>query len=124
MKKTFFILLFLCSAYGFSQQLVYTARNPNFGGDPYNYTWLLNSANAQNSFKDPDSVLKGLGGLGSLTQSLNNQLIKQQFGGQMPPMGVSSSGNFEYDVFESTEGLVINILNILTGEQTQIIIPN
>lgn len=124
MKYIFFIFFLLFSAYGFSQQLVYTPKNPNFGGDPFNYTWLLNSANAQNSFKDPDSPIRGLGSLSSLNQSLNNQLINQQFGGGLPPVGVSSSGIFEYDVFESTEGLVINILNTTTGEQTQIIVPN
>ncbi len=124
MKNLILILFLSLSSYGFSQQLVYTPINPSFGGDPFNYTWLLNSANAQNSFEDPNSILSGFAGFESLNQSLNNQMLLQQFGGETPPLGTSSSGNFEYDVFESTQGLVINILNIKTGEQTQIIIPN
>ncbi|MAM27859.1 MAG: curli assembly protein CsgF [Flavobacteriaceae bacterium] len=122
MKKIVFLLcMFVCS-YGIGQQLVYTPKNPAFGGDPFNYTWLLNSANAQNSFQDD---LSGLEGLESLGDSFDN-LSLGQFGinDELPEEGTSREGNFEYDVFESSEGLVINILNIVTGEQSQIIIPN
>ncbi len=121
------ILLFLFlgfSAYGFGQQLVYTPKNPAFGGDPFNYTWLLNSANAQNQFEDSTSGLDALGDLTALDDSLNNQFFDNQFGDGTPPLGTSTNGNLEYEVFESTQGLVINILDITTGEQTQIIIPN
>lgn len=121
------VLLFLFlgfSAYSFGQQLVYTPKNPAFGGDPFNYTWLLNSANAQNQFEDDTSALGAFGDLSSLDDSLNNQLLNNQFGDGTPPLGTSTDGNLEYEVFESTEGLVINILDITTGEQSQIIIPN
>ena len=113
----------MCS-YGFGQQLVYTPKNPAFGGDPFNYTWLLNSANAQNQFSDDTSQFGDLGNLSSFDNSLNNQLLGGQFGDGTPEVGTSTDGNLEYEVFESTEGLVINILDITTGEQTQIIIPN
>ena len=33
------------------QQLTYEPINPAFGGDTFNYQWLLSSANAQNSFE-------------------------------------------------------------------------
>jgi len=36
--------------------LVYRPINPSFGGDPLNGPSLLNSANAQNTFKDPEAV--------------------------------------------------------------------
>lgn len=123
MRLTILILFFGISSFGFAQQLTYRAVNPAFGGDPFNYTWLLNSANSQNPFSDPAFELGGLGDLTSLNNSLNNQLLNQ-FGGEQPPLGQSRSGNLEYDVYESTEGLVINILDITTGEQTQIIVPN
>lgn len=35
--------------------LVYRPINPSFGGDPLNGPSLLNSANAQNTFKDPEA---------------------------------------------------------------------
>ena len=122
MRSILLILFLVVSSYGFGQQLVYTPKNPAFGGDPFNYTWLLNSANAQNGFQDDN----GLGdfGLDGLNDSLNNQLLGDQFGGDLPELGTSTDGNLEFEVFESTEGLVINILDITTGEQTQIIVPN
>lgn len=120
--RSIYIILFLAfSSVGFAQQLVYTPVNPAFGGDPFNYTWMLNSANAQNPFQD--NSLSSLDNLTNLNNSLDNQ-FGNQFGGNTPPLGTSSQGNFEYEVFESTEGLVINVLDITTGEQTQIIIPN
>ena len=35
-------------------ELVYTPVNPAFGGNPLNGTWLLNNAQAQNDYDDPD----------------------------------------------------------------------
>jgi curli production assembly/transport component CsgF len=32
--------------------LVYKPRNPAFGGDTFNYQWLMSSAENQNKFKD------------------------------------------------------------------------
>ena len=32
------------------QQLTYEPINPAFGGDTFNYNWLISSANAQNGF--------------------------------------------------------------------------
>ena len=122
MKKLLFLLFIGISSYGFGQQLVYTPKNPAFGGDPFNYTWLLNSANAQNQFED--SQLQGFEGLEGFDSLLNDQLFGQFGDQELPPEGTSRDGNLEYEVFESTEGLVINILDITTGEQTQIIVPN
>lgn len=123
MKVTLTFLFFIATTYSFAQQLVYTPKNPAFGGDPFNYTWLLNSANAQNPFSDSSTNLDGLG-LNNLDSSLNNQLFGFQNGENIPPLGSSTEGNLNYEVYESNEGLVINILNILTGEQSQIIVPN
>lgn len=123
MKPLFLFLFLFASSYSFGQQLVYKPINPAFvGGDPFNYSWLLNSANSQNSFEDSKfDVFDRLGGF-------NRGLDKFGNGGfgsnELPPKGTSVSGDFQYEVFESTNGLVINILNVLTGESTQIIIPN
>ena len=42
--------------FGFStsadaQDFVYQFTNPAFGGSPYNYSWMMNSANSQNKFQ-------------------------------------------------------------------------
>ncbi len=122
MRQIILIIFLTVGTYGFAQQLTYTPKNPAFGGDPFNYTWMLNSANAQNPFSDSGVGIDGLTELTNLDNLLDNQF--GQFGDSIPPLGTSREGNFEYEVFESTEGLIINILDITTGEQTQVVIPN
>lgn len=135
--KTFFIhLIFL----GFclmlhAQQLVYKPMNPAFGGDTFNYQMLLSSANAQNPFDDSQtdysSLLDDYNSLDSFTQTLNrqilsqitNQLISDQFGTGSVSPGKYMFGSLYLDIVESSQGLVINILDTSNGDQSQIIIP-
>lgn len=133
MKKILFLLFAFIGLNSFAQDLVYTPKNPAFGGNPYNSQWLLASAQAQNSFKDPGATSREqLSELDRFTQSLNSQLLGQvsrrlfteQFGsGDLKP-GSYTFGSLAVDIYPSNEGLVINILDTVTGEQTQIIIPN
>ncbi len=122
MKTILSLLFIVVTSYSFGQQLVYTAKNPAFGGETFNYNWLLNSANAQNQFEDP--AFSDLGDLTALNESLNNQFLNQGADGLPTQTGTSSDGNLEFEVFETIDGIIINILDITTGEQTQIIIPN
>lgn len=117
----------------YAQDLVYTPKNPAFGGNPYNSQWLLASAQAQNSFKDPNaSSREQQTELERFTSSLNSQLLGQvsrsmftrEFGEDGLSPGTYTFGSLALDIYESNEGLVINILDTNTGEQTQIIIPN
>jgi|TARA_R100000479_G_scaffold33554_4_gene14290 curli production assembly/transport component CsgF len=131
--KYILVLLFFAGTYLCSgQQLVYSPKNPAFGGDPFHYTWLLNSANSQNSFKDPNAAFEQQSELDAFTENLNRQLLSQlsrkllddQLGeGPLEP-GTFSFGSLEVEVFDSSEGLVINILDINTGETSQVIVPN
>ena len=123
MRSIIIILFLIASSYSFGQQLVYTPKNPAFGGDTFNYQWLLSSADSQNNFEEDDG-LAGLGDLSALNQTLDNQLINQQLDGLPTNVGTSADGNIEYEVFDTLEGLIINILNITSGEQSQIIVPN
>ncbi|MDT0689561.1 curli assembly protein CsgF [Salegentibacter sp. F188] len=134
--KSLLILFFIIlgSSSMDAQQLVYTPKNPAFGGNPYNSQWLLASAQAQNSFKDPDATSgrEQLSEMERFTQSLNSQLLGQvsrsaftsQFGEEGLSPGTYSFGSLAVDIYPSNEGLVINILDTNTGEQTQIVIPN
>ena len=56
------------------QDLVYRPINPAFGGDTFNYQWLLSSAEAQNKFTEDESVGNEQSDLERFTESLNNQL--------------------------------------------------
>jgi|TARA_B100000497_G_scaffold34185_1_gene40068 curli production assembly/transport component CsgF len=130
MKIILTIALFITSFISFGQQLSYTPKNPSFGGNTFNYQWLLSSAEAQNSFTDPTSRDDG-SGIDQFSENLNRQLLGQlsrSLLGDQLENGLEE-GNFVFgdlsvEITESSEGLVVNILDLNSGEQTQIIIPN
>ena len=88
----FLLLLFVGSA-GFAQQFSYKPINPAFGGDTFNYQWMLSSASAQNkltaptSKKDQDSELK------KFTDNINRQLLSQ-ISRSLLQQQLGSMGNF------------------------------
>ena len=131
MKKLFFASLLLFTAIGFSQQLVYTPKNPNFGGNTFNYQWLLSSATAQNSFTEESQSNAAKSELERFQESLNRQILGQlsrsaftsEFQDGLKE-GTFNIGSLVLEIFETGQGLVINILDVNTGEQTQIIVPN
>ncbi|WP_289045840.1 curli production assembly/transport component CsgF [uncultured Olleya sp.] len=132
MKKSLTIIIFLIGYSCVAQQLNYKPINPAFGGETFNYQWLLSSATAQNSFTDPalnstddESSLEAFG------ETLNRQILSQlsrslfdtQLGDELQE-GSFSFGSLALEIYDSAEGLVVNILDTSTGEQTQIIVPN
>ncbi|OED36116.1 curli assembly protein CsgF [Flavobacteriaceae bacterium (ex Bugula neritina AB1)] len=127
------ILLFTACTHSFGQDLIYKPKNPAFGGDTFNYQWMLSSAEAQNSLvEDTDSSTSSQSELDQFTANLNNQLLSQisrtlfvdQFGQNGLTEGTFNFGTLFVEVFPSVEGLVVNILDTSTGDQSQVIIPN
>ena len=140
-----YITLFACFFIGFSvaQNLVYKPKNPAFGGDTFNYQWMLSSAESQNLLKAPDGEdgFEQQSDLERFRDNLNSQLLSylsrelfdNQFGsntsgsgdgtGSGTQNGVYTFGSLSVELYESNLGLVVNILDILTGEETQVIIP-
>ena len=132
MKKLVIIPILLMSFQALCQQLVYEPKNPNFGGDTFNYQWLLSSAEAQNTFEDPNAQQQETeSDLERFTENLNSQLLNlvsrslfsDQFGDEGLEPGTYTFGSLSVEIFPSDEGLVISILDVDTGEQTQVIIP-
>lgn len=135
MKRFLIIASLFITANCFSQQLVYTPVNPNFGGNSFNYAWLLSSADAQNSFTDPnatdpfaqqtdlqqftDDINRTL--LNNISNSITRSLFGDDGGLQE---GTFTFGSLEVEAFQTAAGLVINILDINTGETTQVTVPN
>ncbi len=125
-------LIFSTVSFSYGQDLVYRPINPAFGGDTFNYQWLLNSAEAQNKFTEEDDPTDDRSDLERFTENLNNQLLNQisrtlfneQFGDEGLTEGTFSFGTLFVEIFPSGEGLVINILDTSTGDQSQVIIPN
>ncbi|MBQ0152127.1 MAG: curli assembly protein CsgF [Chryseobacterium sp.] len=133
--KTFYLslLLFAGLFLGKSQQLVYKPVNPNFGGDSYNYSWLLGSANAQNQFdnKSGSSGYSAASSMSSFTESLNRQVLSQlssklfqnSFGENGVEAGNYVFGSLYVQVTNTSNGTMISILDTNTGEQSEVVIP-
>lgn len=137
MKKLsflFFALLFGKMLVG--QDLIYKPKNPAFGGDTFNYQWLLSGAQAQDTYKDPNSTLSSFGTtststLDDFTKSLNRlllsqisqELISSQFGEDGLQPGSYTIGNFNINVGSASDGILIDIADLTTGQTTQVVIP-
>lgn len=130
--KTLIFYLALGTGFACAQQFSYKPINPAFGGDTFNYQWLLSSAVTQNQFKGVNSSFDRENTLDSFTESLNRQLLSQlssklfgdQFGeGNLKP-GNYTFGSMYIQVTQTDKGLIVRILNTTTGEQSEIIIPN
>ncbi len=126
-----------------AQDLAYKPINPAFGGDTFNYQWLLSSADAQNKYKeDTSDQYKQPTDLERFKSNLNNQLLNRisssllddQLGTGTGGTGTGGTGSglgpgtyvfgtLSVDVYPSNLGLVVDILDTDTGEQTQVIIP-
>jgi curli production assembly/transport component CsgF len=50
-------------------------------------------------------------------------LFEDQFGGNVISTGTYNFGSLSVDVYPSNLGLIVDILDIDTGEQTQVIVP-
>lgn len=135
MIKKYLLLAFLFYGFmGFSQQLSYKPLNPAFGGDSFNYNWLMSSATAQNKLTAPRTAAEQQSELSRFGENLNRQILSQisrvllqqqiQGVGNFDSEGIFTFGTLNVEVYETSEGLVINILDTATGEETQVIVPN
>ncbi len=133
MKKIVLLLLIFVPTVLTAQQLVYSPTNPSFlGGNPFNASWLLSSAESQNKLKEEDNSLEQKTELESFTESLNRQLLssltrdlfQNTFGDETFKEGTFTFGSLVVDMVPTSTGLSINILDTDTGEQSQIFIPN
>jgi curli production assembly/transport component CsgF len=115
------------------QEIVYRPMNPSFlGGNPYNAAALLASAEAQNDYKEETDGYEEKSELEQLTESLNRQLLNQlsqdlfhqEYGENSFTVGTYSFGSLVVEITPTVGGLSIDIFDVNTGEQTQIIIPN
>ena len=134
--KTIFILFFLLTGTCYAQDLVYTPKNPAFGGNPYNYSWLMSSAQAQNDIKEATSTNPygksyNSDPLKNFAESLNQQILSQlsrqivakQFGENALAAGTYILGDYQIDIGNQTSGLSITILDNKTGSTTTVSVP-
>jgi curli production assembly/transport component CsgF len=120
-----------------ASELIYQPTNPSFGGPPLNGSFLLNSAQAQDTFKDPDALdpLESFNRdpLENFAENLNRQVLNQIarrivddiFEGD----SLGEGGSFITDDFminiitTNPDVLIVEITDNNTGNQTTIEIP-
>ena len=139
MKKVFtlflLVALLLQGVAATAQDFVYEPKNPAFGGgNTFNYTWLLSSAQAQSTLTDPAATqaLTGQDPLANFTNNLNqqvlaqlsNRLIASQFGSGAIRPGSYTVGNYQIQVTPGANGISVQVTDSSTGNQTTITIPN
>jgi curli production assembly/transport component CsgF len=116
-----------------SQQLVFRPTNPAFGGNPMNQQWLLSTAQAQKRFDQEDTrfvrdpILDFQQSLQrQILSALSREIIQNRFGSDLSLLngGRFDLGDFVIEIFPGLAGVDISILNVLTGAQTTITIPN
>ena len=138
MIRSLFIGLGLLAGLGAAQgqTFIYRPVNPSFGGNTFNYQWMLSSAQAQDKSKDPTaSTTAGRFGndpnsLTNFSQSLQNQLLSQlarnlftqQFGENGLQEGTFQFGDLQVIIANSTGGINIQITDG-KGGQTSITVP-
>ncbi len=117
-----------------AQQFVYEPKNPAFGGNPMNYSWMLNSANAQNQHeatRDPRLTRDPLEDFQASLQrqvlsQLTRDIARRQLGLTDEELRESrfEFGEFTIEIIPGADGVQLLIFNIMTGDETSITIPN
>ncbi|WP_347840909.1 curli production assembly/transport component CsgF [uncultured Draconibacterium sp.] len=139
MRKIFLILfgVFLVALHLKAQDFVYTPKNPAFGGSPYNYSWLLSSAQAQDTYEAPTdegnaySSYYSSDPVDNFTESLNRQILSQlsrqivskQFGEDALESGTYVLGDYQIEIGDGGAGLNISIIDNSTGATTSVEVP-
>lgn len=135
-----FIVIMAISAID-AQNFVYQPRNPAFGGSYMNYSWMLNSANAQNTIQqetqdysyrgyERDPVAEFEQDLQrQIFSQLSDQIMQSYFGedfvgeGGELEEGEYSFGNYDVNIYENQQGINIQIRDFRNGGETTVTVP-
>ena len=134
MNKYIYLLLLMLSGNLYSSELIYNPISPSFGGFSGNGAVLLNQANAQNDFKDPDAVDPFAQGstLDNFKETLNRQILSQlaakivtdAFGSSGSASGVYTTTDYKIEIDTSDPNITkIHITELATGSLSTIEIP-
>jgi curli production assembly/transport component CsgF len=139
MKKflTIIVVLLLGShAHTKAQALLYRPVNPSFGGNTFNYQWMIGSAQAQDLTKDPAAAKAAAASSfrrqassslldnfeQSITQQLlgriSRQILAKQFGEETLQEGDFKYGDFMVNIRNTADGIKVRIMDSNGGETT------
>ena len=120
-----------------AQDFVFTFVNPAFGGNPYNYSWLLQSADKQNKYDDKeqkeaddffsrDPLENFQEDLNySILSNLSNKISNDLLGtNQSLSPGNYEIGDYNIRITKKSNGINITIMDQKTGNSTTMLIPN
>ena len=126
-------MMTILSSITLAQDLKYKAINPAFGGDTFNYNWLLSQAQAQNDYsEDPNADPFALDPLGEFQNDLNRQILSQLSRSLVGDLfsedgslneGTFEIGNYQIEVINGLDGVNIGIFDTETGGTTTVTVP-
>lgn len=133
-KHIIFLSLFFITLSANSQDFVYTPKNPAFGGNYLNYSWMLSSAQAQNtiteqtseidSYFDDDPLADFEDRLNSqILSELSRRLIDSYFGEEGIEEGEFQIGGYTIDVSYAADGIQVHIVDETGQGTSDVIIP-
>ncbi len=108
-------------------ELVYTPVNPSFGGNALNGTWLLNNAQSQNDYDDPDATNRSAASrqsaLQRFTSTLESRLLSQLLSNvEDGNTGSLTTDDFIINMIDDSGQLTIMITDRATGDISEVII--
>ncbi|WP_435954302.1 curli production assembly/transport protein CsgF [Dryocola sp. BD626] len=115
------VTLLVFSPLAWGGNLTFQFVNPNFGGNPNNGSYLLNGAQAQNSYKDPsyndDFGVETPSALDNFTQAIQSQIL----GGLLTNINTGKPGrmvtnDFIVDIKNTDGQLQLNVTDRKTGK--------
>ena len=119
-----------------AQDFVYTPKNPAFGGNTFNYQWMLSSSQAQDTFKAPEIASDRFGYSSDpakdFAESLNRQIlsrlsreiITRQFGEGALEEGSYVLGDYQIDIAQDAGGINVTIVDNSSGSTTTVSVPH
>ncbi len=113
-----------------AQDLVHQPISPTFGGNPFNSSHILGTANAQNNTRDPNAVDRNDQSSifarqleSRLLSALSSQIVDAIFGDNPQEQGTITFGGQTIEFFRGLDEVTLVIRNDETGEETRIVIP-
>ncbi|MEM5517215.1 curli assembly protein CsgF [Henriciella sp. AS95] len=114
-----------------AQELVYEPINPSFGGDSFNSSHLLGTANAQNDYKDPDQKNNAASQSEQFVRQLQSRLLSSLagevneaiFGDNPQDSGTITFGDQIIEFYRGLDSVQLTITDLTTGAVTEIEIP-
>lgn len=116
-----------------AQDFKYQAVNPAFGGDTFNYNWLLSQAQAQNDYsEDPNADPFNRDPLADFQNDLNRQILSQLSRSLVGDLfgedgslneGTYEIGDYQIEIINGLDGVNIGIYDTSTGGTTTVTVP-